>query len=50
MMGKNRKDIPVESLPFEKPSESGFIIMKSNVLEMRRIEAENRLNMEKRRE
>ena len=35
-------DRAVEPLPFEKPAESGFVILKSDILEMRRIEAENR--------
>lgn len=37
----------LELLPFEKPSESGFIILKSDVLEMRWIKAENWLKCER---
>jgi len=40
-------DRSVNPLPFEKPSESGYIILKSNVLEMRRIISENKRNEEK---
>ena len=40
----------LEQLPFEKPSESGFIVLKSDILEMRRIKAENWLNCERRLE
>ena len=34
-------DRTVKPLPFEKPAESGFVILKSDVLEMRRIKTEN---------
>ena len=37
-------DRSVEPVPFMKPSESGFIILKSDVLEVRRTEVKERLD------
>ncbi len=42
-------DRSVSPLPFEKPSASGYVILKSGVLEMKRIKAENKLNEENRK-
>lgn len=38
-------DMAVKPLPFEKPTESGFIILKSDILDMRRIEERNRSDL-----
>lgn len=39
-------DRAVEALPFGKPTESGLIILKSDILEMRKIEEKNRPSRE----
>ncbi len=41
-------DRAVEPLPFEKPAESGFVILKNDILEMRIIEVGNKSKEENR--